>query len=72
MDHDTIAAISTGMSGGGIGIIRISGKEAFSAPEFYIAQRRQDVFTWGKRLRKEQPDKGNTDAYGGYAWRETD
>ena len=33
MDHDTIAAISTGMSGGGIGIIRISGKEAFSIIE---------------------------------------
>lgn len=33
MNHDTIAAISTAMSSGGIGIIRISGEESFSITE---------------------------------------
>ena len=30
MNHDTIAAIATGMTNSGIGIVRISGNEAFS------------------------------------------
>ena len=33
MNSDTIAAISTAMSSGGIGIIRISGEDAFSIIE---------------------------------------
>ena len=33
MNYDTIVAISTAMSGGGIGIVRISGKDAFSIVE---------------------------------------
>lgn len=33
MNHDTIAAISTAMSSGGIGIIRISGEDSFSIIE---------------------------------------
>ena len=33
MERETIAAISTGMTNAGIGIVRISGKDAFSAAD---------------------------------------
>lgn len=46
---DTIAAVSTGMTGSGIGVIRISGKDAFSVAERVFRPHKK-----GKRL-SEQP-----------------
>ncbi|HIV25925.1 MAG TPA: tRNA uridine-5-carboxymethylaminomethyl(34) synthesis GTPase MnmE [Candidatus Scatomonas pullistercoris] len=53
--EDTIAAVSTAMAPGGIGIVRISGKEAFSIADKIFRGKR------GKRLSEQE---GNTIHYG--------
>lgn len=53
--EDTIAAVSTAMAPGGIGIVRISGKEALSAA---------DKIFQGKNGKKLSCQKGNTIHYG--------
>ena len=48
MNQDTIAAIATAMSSAGIGIIRISGPEAFSIAEKVFRPKKE-----GKKLSQE-------------------
>lgn len=46
MNHDTIAAISTAMAGAGIGIIRISGSDAFEvADRIYFSKEKKKKLT---------------------------
>ena len=43
--EDTIAAISTAMGEGGIGIVRISGQDAFKIAQKIFQPRVKEIFT---------------------------